>query len=156
MNDPREARNGPPDPGSPGPPTKEQDAQKDAQPPPDADALQEDIEHTREELAETVDLLKAKLDVKGRTKSRATDVQARTVRGVTTLTSRVGDQAESVAGRLTPLSLMGIVGSTIAGGLALAVVLGWRRRARHSGTTVQGPTRGLSRGHGHHVPRWSR
>lgn len=43
----------------------------------DVAALQSDIERTREELAETVDALAAKLDVKARLRDRATTADGR-------------------------------------------------------------------------------
>ena len=43
----------------------------DAQPPSDADAVRADIEATRAELAETVDALHQKLDVKARAGDKA-------------------------------------------------------------------------------------
>lgn len=43
----------------------------------DVDALQQDVERTREELAETVDLLAAKLDVKTRVRDQVTTADGR-------------------------------------------------------------------------------
>jgi ElaB/YqjD/DUF883 family membrane-anchored ribosome-binding protein len=49
------------------------------EPGPDAgiDDIQADIEHTREELAETIGALSAKADVKGRVKKKAADTKDR-------------------------------------------------------------------------------
>jgi chromosome segregation ATPase len=44
---------------------------------PNVEQLQADIEHTREELAETVEALTAKLDVKSRARDRLDDTKAR-------------------------------------------------------------------------------
>ncbi|MBA2953264.1 DUF3618 domain-containing protein [Nocardioides sp. MAH-18] len=70
----------------------------------DVDAIQADVERTREELAETVDLLAAKLDVK----------------------ARVRDQVTTADGRPTPAVLA--VAGALAGLVALVVVLKIRRR----------------------------
>jgi hypothetical protein len=92
--------------------------------------LEEDIEHTREELAETVDLLKAKLDVKSRTKSRASDVEARAAHQLSALSSRAGAQTEAVAARVTPVTLVALLGAAV-GVVAAGVVITVLRR-RHA------------------------
>ena len=70
----------------------------------DVAAIQADVERTREELAETVDLLAAKLDVK----------------------TRVRDQVTTADGRPTPAVLA--VAGVLVGLVALAVVVKIRRR----------------------------
>ena len=64
----------------------------------DPDAIREDIERTREELAETVDALHAKLDVKTQAKERV---------------ARVKDNATTETGRPRPEAVAGVVGAVL-------------------------------------------
>lgn len=73
----------------------------------DPDAIREDIERTRDELAETVDALHAKLDVKSQVKERI---------------ARAKDQATTDAGKPRPEVVAGAVGAVL-----LVVGLVWRR-----------------------------
>ena len=75
----------------------------------DPDAIREDIERTREELAETVDALHAKLDVKTQAKERV---------------ARVKDRATTDTGRPRPEVVAGVVGAV----LLIAGLVWWRRR----------------------------
>lgn len=70
----------------------------------DVEAIQADVERTREELADTVDQLAAKLDVK----------------------ARVRDRVTTADGRPTPAVLA--VAGAVVGLVALALVLKIRRR----------------------------
>ena len=74
----------------------------------DPDAIRADIERTREELAETVDALHAKLDVKTQAKERL---------------ARVKDHATTDAGRPRPELVAGVLGAV----LLVAGLVWWRR-----------------------------
>jgi hypothetical protein len=80
------------------------------QPPPakDPDAIRADIERTRENLADTVDALHAKLDVKGQAKAKVAHVK---------------DQATTDSGKPRPELLAGAVGVV----LLIAGLIWWRR-----------------------------
>lgn len=89
---------------------------------PEAAALEAEIERTREDLAQTVDQLAAKLDVKTRARQRIATVKDRTARQL----RRLRDRATDADGRPTS----GAVGAG-AGVLAVAVaavLVGVRRR----------------------------
>jgi uncharacterized protein DUF3618 len=90
------------------------------EPGPDAgvDDIQADIEHTRTQLGQTVGALSAKLDVKERTKQKATETKERVV-----------DSAHTV-GRIAthdPKVKMPLIAVLVLGALAAGVVV-WRRR----------------------------
>jgi hypothetical protein len=74
----------------------------------DPDAIRADIERTRENLAETVDALHAKLDVKGQAKARVAHVK---------------DQATTSSGKPRPEIVAGAVGVV----LLVAGLIWWRR-----------------------------
>ena len=74
----------------------------------DPDAIREDIERTREELAETVDALHAKLDVKTQAKE---------------CVARVKDQATTDTGKPRPEVVAGVVGAV----LLIAGLVWWRK-----------------------------
>jgi cobalamin biosynthesis Mg chelatase CobN len=74
----------------------------------DPDAIRADIERTREDLAETVDALHAKLDVKAQARAKVADIK----------TSVTTD-----SGKPSPALLVGALGVT-----ALVVGLVWWRR----------------------------
>src|SRR6478752_1027296 len=74
----------------------------------DPDAIRADIERTREDLAETVDALHAKLDVKSQAKAKAAHVK---------------DSVTTDSGKPRPGLVAGVVGA-----LALAAGLVWWRR----------------------------
>lgn len=80
---------------------------------PDIGELRADIEQTREELAQTVDQLTAKLDVKHRVHERITEVQ---------------DQMTGPDGRPTTQT-WSIAGGAIAVVLTLVALKIWRRRS---------------------------
>ncbi len=75
----------------------------------DPEAIRADIERTRENLAETVDLLHAKLDVKSQAKAKVAQVRA---------------QATTDSGKPRPEVIAGAVGV-----LLLVVGLVWWRRS---------------------------
>jgi hypothetical protein len=98
-------------------------AQPDSTPPepgPDAgiDDIQTDIERTRKELGETVGALSAKLDVKERTKQKATETKERVVDTAHTM-GRVATHDPKVK--------MPLIAALMIGALAVGVVV-WRRR----------------------------
>ena len=113
---------------------------------PEIDELQADIERTREELAETVDALTAKLDVKSRAKARMADTKQRTAVQLDTarkravvqldtarvrtreLTAQARDNATDAQGKPTPAVLAG-TGVAAAALVALGVLL-WSRSRR--------------------------
>ena len=74
----------------------------------DPDAIREEIERTREELAGTVDALHAKLDVKSQAKARV---------------ARVKDRATTDSGKPRPEVVAGVVGAV----LLVAGLVRWRR-----------------------------
>jgi hypothetical protein len=97
-------------------------AQPDSTPEPGPDAgvddIQADIERTRMELGETVGALSAKLDVKERTKQKATEARERVVGTART----VGQVATH-----DPKVKMPLIAALVIGAIAAGVVV-WRRR----------------------------
>lgn len=87
---------------------------------PSVDELRADVERTREELAQTVDALGAKLDVKTRAKARV----AETRQQAGALAVRLRASAMTEQGKPTPVAL----GVAAAAGAALAAtgVMIWR------------------------------
>jgi hypothetical protein len=96
----------------------------------DPDAIREEIEQTRADLADTVDALQYKLDVKARTKdrARATGEQLHD-RGVelkeqaTARGAQLKEQATTDAGKPRPEVVAGVVAL-----VALVVAVAWWRR----------------------------
>jgi hypothetical protein len=87
------------------------DAPVPTQPEPsEKEAIQDEIEHTREDLGETISALSAKTDVKGQASAKADEFKQRT-----------DDVAERVKRRAAPI---------IVGGIALLMILGMVRRRR--------------------------
>jgi hypothetical protein len=74
----------------------------------DPEAIRADIERTRDDLAETIDVLHAKLDVRSRARARLADVR---------------DQATTDTGRPRPEVMAGAFGVV----LAVAALVWWRR-----------------------------
>jgi hypothetical protein len=77
--------------------------------PDDPEAIRADIERTRENLAETVDALHAKLDVRTRAKNKVVQVK---------------ESATTPAGKPRPE----VIGAGAAAVLLIAVLVWWRRR----------------------------
>lgn len=99
------------------------------------DELQAQVEQTREELAQTVDALGAKLDVKTRAKEKisSTTEQARVAAEagrdrVVRVASSAVDSATDDKGRPTPPVIVA-VGAAAAAALLVVGVAAWRRRA---------------------------
>ncbi|MGC4112251.1 MAG: DUF3618 domain-containing protein [Nocardioides sp.] len=84
--------------------------------------LQADIERTRDDLAETVDRLAAKLDVKSRLRSRMSTAGADSIRQVRALRSRATELQPQASPRA-----VGIGAGTLAAALGIVVVVRWRR-----------------------------
>ena len=74
----------------------------------DPDAIREDIERTREELAETVDALHAKLDVKSQARAKVDQVKSR---------------ATTASGKPRPELIAGAAGLV----LVIAGIVWWRK-----------------------------
>lgn len=90
--------------------------------PEELDEIEAGIERTREDLAETVDELTARLDVKTRARERVAQAREDALLRLQTLRYRVVDNR----GRPTPVAL-GAVG-VVATGAGLVAVLLWRRQ----------------------------
>ena len=111
---------------------------KDAQPEqssPDIDSLQADIEETRRDLAETVDALTDKLNVKARTKARLGTGRQQAVEGLESakskalaLTGTVRDHATDEHGDVRREVL--VTTGVLVVALTALVVLGVRRKGR--------------------------
>ena len=98
---------------------------------PDIEKIQADIEQTRQELGETVDALTAKLDVKGRAKSKLDDTKQRAAGQVqvaqaraTDLTRNAKSSATTADGKPTPTVLATVAGVvvTVLAAATLAIV----------------------------------
>jgi uncharacterized protein DUF3618 len=86
----------------------------------DPDAIREEIEQTRSDLADTVDALQYKMDVKARAKERARATGA----GLRERGVELKDQATTSEGKPRPELL---AGAAVVLALVVAVVW-WRRR----------------------------
>jgi len=84
--------------------------------------LQADIERTRADLADAVDQLTAKLDVKTRVRNSAADA----VGNATSQLRKLQDQATDDEGKPTPTTLV-VAGGALAAVMAVFVVAVWRR-----------------------------
>ena len=112
----------------------------DETPAPMADQVREEIDQTRTDLAQTVDALAAKLDVKARAKTKAHDVSATVTETATKLKSQapppVQDALDRGAAALGPAAAQAQpYRSQIAAGagfLLLLMMFRRRRRARRS------------------------
>jgi hypothetical protein len=91
------------------------------EPGPDAgvDDIQADIERTRTELGDTVGALSAKLDVKNRTKQKATETKERVVAKAQTVRHVATED---------PKRIVPVIAVLVIGALAVGVVLRRRRR----------------------------
>lgn len=104
-------------------------------PEPDIDQIQADVERTREDLAETVDALSAKLDVKTRTKQRLVDIRSRAAGRLDAakirtnqLTAQVKQKATDERGNPTPAVRIGT--GIVTASLVATSILVWHRRRR--------------------------
>lgn len=95
--------------------------------------LQADIDRNREDLAETVEALTGKLDVKGRTQARLAETRQQAAERLAagrTRANELAGRARSAAtgpdGKPTPVALA--VAAGLSASLAAAGVLVWRRR----------------------------
>jgi hypothetical protein len=97
----------------------------DAQPaqpePSDKEEIQAEIEHTREDLGETISALSAKTDVKARASAKADEFKRRAQDAGGQVKQRADDLAERVKRRPAPV---------IVGGIALLMILGMVRKRR--------------------------
>jgi hypothetical protein len=64
---------------------------------PDVDELRDQIDHTRDELAQTVEALAAKADVKGRTKDKAAELSAQAKERAAELSAQAKERAATAA-----------------------------------------------------------
>ncbi len=92
---------------------------------PEMVAVEADIERTRADLARTVDLLAARLDVKARVRSRVSETTERATARIRSLRKR----ATTADGRPAPVT-MAVGGGVVAGIAVLALVAIRRRSAR--------------------------
>jgi len=94
---------------------------------PTVEELQADVERQREELAETVEQLTAKADVKGRAKARISDTTQQARARAADLVVRGRDAATTPEGRPTPVALAAAAGLVTAVVVTVGLVV-WRRR----------------------------
>jgi hypothetical protein len=87
----------------------------------DKEAIQDEIEHTREELGETVNALSAKSDVKAQASAKADELKQRAQDAGGQVKQQADDVVERVKRRPAPV---------IVGGIALLVILGMVRKRR--------------------------
>jgi MYXO-CTERM domain-containing protein len=123
-----------PESSAPDPGAQETSAQRTANGTADIEHLQTQIEQTREELAETVDALGAKLDVKTRAKDKLSSTTEQARAGVEVgrdhvvqMTSKAMDAATDDKGRPTPPVIVAASSAALAAALVVGIVL-WRRR----------------------------
>ncbi len=90
---------------------------------PEVADLEADIERTRADLADTVDKLAAKLDVKTRVRNSVADAKD----NATTQLRRLQDRATDDEGRPTPATLG--IGGAIAALVAVLIIIVWRRNS---------------------------
>jgi hypothetical protein len=95
---------------------------------PEVAELEADIARTREELADTVDQLTAKLDVKTRIRNRAAEAKD----AATMKVQEARQQLVDVDGKAKPATL-GVGGGVIAAIAAVVLVRLWRRPSRRRG-----------------------
>jgi Protein of unknown function (DUF3618) len=102
-----------PDPGDAPAPTQPESSDKEA--------IQDEIEHTREDLGETVSALSAKTDVKAQASAKADELKQRAQDTGEQVKQRADDVAERVKRRPAPI---------IVGGIAVLMILGMVRKRR--------------------------
>lgn len=89
--------------------------------PPEVAAIEADIERTREDLAQTVDALAAKLDVKTRVRHRVAETKADVVQRARIVRAGVTDDR----GQPTP-TILAVGGGVVAAAAAVVLVALWR------------------------------
>ena len=94
---------------------------------PSVAAIEADIAHTRAELADTVDQLTAKLDVKTRTKERIHHTSDQVTETVVGQVHALREHATDEDGRPTRATL-GAGGAAVLVAVAVVVLVVWRRR----------------------------
>ena len=87
------------------------------QAPDDIEQLQHQIDETRDELADTVEALAAKADVKARAKEKASQIRTETARRVQPLTARLMRHRIQIGAG---------AGAAVA---AMVAIFAWRKRA---------------------------
>jgi hypothetical protein len=93
-----------------------------AQPEPsEKEEIRAEIEHTREDLGETISALSAKTDVKAQASAKADELKQRAQDTGDQVKQRANDVTERVKRRPAPV---------IVGGIAVLVILGMVRRRR--------------------------
>jgi ElaB/YqjD/DUF883 family membrane-anchored ribosome-binding protein len=102
-----------PDPGYAPAPTQPESSDKEA--------IQDDIEQTREDLGETISALSAKTDVKAQASAKADELKQRAQDTGDQVKQRAGDVAEGVKRRPAPV---------IVGGIAVLMIIGMVRKRR--------------------------
>ena len=103
--------------------------------------IKADIEKTRAELAETVDSLTAKLDVKAQAKHRVQEVEQRAAQGYEQAKAKAPEPVRQVIGTVEqaarPLAAKAAQdkrrSATIAGGVVLVLIVVRRMRRRRRG-----------------------
>jgi len=88
--------------------------------PTDHDQLQADIERTRADLAQTVDKIRARLDVRARLRHRVLDARDVAAQRLRVVRRRTGDVRTKASPRI------GIGSGILAAALAVVVVTWWR------------------------------
>ena len=98
------------------------DAPVPTQPEPsEKEAIQDEIEHTREDLGETISALSAKTDVKGQASAKADEFKRRAQDAGGQVKQRADDVADRVKRSPAPV---------IVGGIALLMILAMVRKRR--------------------------
>lgn len=82
------------------------------------DQIEQDIEHTRQELGDTVNALSHKLDVKGRVQDKAVDTKDHVVERASTVVHAVTDERHGVRPVVPAIAALTVV----------VGVLVWQRR----------------------------
>jgi hypothetical protein len=104
--------------------------QSQPEPGPDAgiDDIQADIEHTREELGETVEALSAKLDVKERTKQKALETKDRIGEKTHETKERVVQATQRMRSGDSGKPVVSVVAIAVAAAVIVGLVVWTRRR----------------------------
>jgi hypothetical protein len=98
-----------------------EDAEPTQPEPSEKEEIRAEIEHTREDLGETISALSAKTDVKAQASAKADELKQRAQDTGDQVKQRANDVTERVKRRPAPV---------IVGGIAVLVILGMVRRRR--------------------------